>query len=152
MGGWSCRHPREPDISGSMARSWLSWAAWPSRSARYVNATVQLSTRRVLNPDGMMLAKGSLRPPRLPRPSEVKLVVEVADRSIAYDEGAKLRLYAEAEVGELWIVRVPHGDMRVLRRPVDGLYLDERIVRPGDVVTPLFAPDRRIDLAALFEI
>ena len=118
----------------------------------YVNATVQLTTRRVLNPDGMMLAKGSLRPPRLPRPAEVKLVVEVADRSIAYDEGAKLKLYAEAEVSELWIVRVPHGDIRVLRRPADGLYLDEHIVRPGDVISPLFAPDRGIGVASLFDI
>jgi Uma2 family endonuclease len=118
----------------------------------YVNATVELTTRRVLNPDGMMLAKGVLNPPALPGPADVKLVIEVADRSIAYDEGAKKRLYAEAGAAELWIVRVPQQDLHVLRRPVDGLYLDEQILRPGEAIAPLFAPNHPIEVAALFDI
>jgi Uma2 family endonuclease len=118
----------------------------------YVNATVELTTRRVLNPDGMMLAKGVLRPPTLPKPEDVKLIVEVADRSIAYDEGLKKGLYAEAEVQELWIVRVPHRDLHVLRNPVNGLYLDERILHPGESLAPLFAPNHVVEIAALLEI
>jgi len=118
----------------------------------YVNATVELTTRRVLNPDGMMLAKGALRPPALPGPADVKLVVEVADRSIGYNEGAKKRLYAEAALAELWIVRVPQGDLHVLRQAKDGLWLDERILRAGETIAPLFAPAHQVAVSDLFDI
>src|SRR5207244_1051870 len=51
-----------------------------------------------------------LRPPsdryrrQAPHPSDVMLLVEVADTSVRYERGAKLPLYARAGIPEVWIV------------------------------------------------
>jgi Uma2 family endonuclease len=45
---------------------------------------------------------------RRPRPSDVLLLTEVADSSVAYDTGEKLRLYSEAGVRDYWVADIPH--------------------------------------------
>jgi Uma2 family endonuclease len=55
-------------------------------------------------------------------PSRADLLVEVADSSLRYDRGPKLRVYAEAEVPEYWIVDVQGRRIEVYRKPKSGRY------------------------------
>ncbi len=58
-----------------------------------------------LEPDFMLLApRDDLYEHRHPDPSDVLLLVEVADSSLSYDEGEKAELYASHGVVEYWLV------------------------------------------------
>jgi Uma2 family endonuclease len=57
---------------------------------------------------------------RHPIPEEVGLLVEVADSSLAYDQGDKLALYAEAKIPVYWIVNIPDRRVEVYTQPRGG--------------------------------
>ena len=70
-----------------------------------------------------------------PRPSDIFLVVEVADTTLDYDREVKLRLYAENGIGEYWIVNLADRSLEVYRQPrPDGTYREARTLRPGELV------------------
>src|SRR3954452_2088697 len=52
--------------------------------------------------------------PQLPVPF---LVIEVSDTTYTKDSGAKLRLYARADVPDYWIVNIPADRVEVYRQP-----------------------------------
>jgi Uma2 family endonuclease len=52
-----------------------------------------------------------------PGPADVPLVVEVADSSLAFDRGTKLRLYARAGLATYWIVNLVEGVVEVHTNP-----------------------------------
>jgi len=52
-----------------------------------------------------------------PMPEDVLLVVEVADTSLDYDRNVKLPVYAEAGIGEVWIVNLKDGYVEVWTKP-----------------------------------
>ncbi len=55
-------------------------------------------------------------------PSTADLIIEVADTSLAYDRGAKLKVYAECGVSEYWIVNLVDRCIEVHRKPGGGRY------------------------------
>lgn len=76
-------------------------------------------------------------------PDRAELLIEVADSSLAYDRGPKLRVYADSGVPEYWIVNLVERCIEVYRRPANGRYWqiekhDERAV---------ISPERYPDLA-----
>jgi Uma2 family endonuclease len=52
-----------------------------------------------------------------PSPSELALVVEVADSSLAFDRGPKAKLYAAAGIPEYWIVNLIDRQVEVFGEP-----------------------------------
>jgi Uma2 family endonuclease len=56
---------------------------------------------------------------RHPGPSDIALVIEVADTSLALDRNIKYRLYARAGIAEYWIIDIAGRRAIVCRRP-DG--------------------------------
>jgi Uma2 family endonuclease len=54
---------------------------------------------------------------RKPGPTDVPLVVEIADDSLERDRGTKLRLYARASIAEYWIVNLREQVVEVYREP-----------------------------------
>ncbi len=50
---------------------------------------------------------------RNPEPAEIALVVEVADSTLAFDRGFKLRLYARAGLPLYWIVNLTEGVVEI---------------------------------------
>ncbi len=54
---------------------------------------------------------------RHPSPSEVPLVVEVADSSLAFDRGPKAKLYAASGISEYWIVNLIDRQVEVYSDP-----------------------------------
>ena len=57
-----------------------------------------------------------------PTAAQTILLVEVADSTLRYDLNEKMELYAEAGVGEYWVVDIPHRSLIVHRNPGDGRY------------------------------
>ena len=55
-------------------------------------------------------------------PQRADLLIEVAEGSLAYDRGPKLRVYAEAGVPEYWIVNLTARRLEVYRKPSSGRY------------------------------
>lgn len=65
----------------------------------------------------------------LPAPSDVLLLIEVADSSLRFDRLVKLPLYARRRIPEVWIVDLPAGAVEVCRGPTPEGYA--LVVREG---------------------
>lgn len=72
-----------------------------------------------------------------PKASDVLLLIEVADTSLAYDRGRKVAAYAGSGVPEYWIVNLSDGRIEVFSDPdpVAQRYRQERLVFRGDTLT-----------------
>lgn len=85
----------------------------------------------------------------LPQAADTLLVIEVADRSAAYDLQVKAPLYARHGIAELWILDLDAGTVRRLRQPHGGEYLEvQASPRPGRVGIAAL-PGIEIDLDAI---
>jgi Uma2 family endonuclease len=76
---------------------------------------------------------------RKPTAADTFVVMEVADASLAYDRGDKLRVYARAGIPVYWVVNVVDRQVEVYADPVTptgGLpqYRTRRIYLPGESV------------------
>lgn len=71
-----------------------------------------------------------------PRPSDVLLLIEVADTSLDKDREIKLPLYARSRIAEVWIVDLQSDVIEVYREPGEGGYAQMRRSGAGDSLTP----------------
>ena len=65
-----------------------------------------------------------------PTAAQTMLLIEVADSTLRYDLNEKMELYAEAGVGEYWVVDIPHRSLIVHRGPGDRRY--RRVTTHGE--------------------
>lgn len=89
-----------------------------------------------------------------PLASEARLVIEVADTSLARDRTTKLRSYARAAIPEYWIVNVEANEIEVFRLPTSGAtYTERRVFHPGDDISLSLDDETSLTLAvrSLFE-
>ena len=70
-----------------------------------------------------------------PHPSDVYLLVEVADSSLHLDREIKLPVYAQAQVAETWIVNLIDRQVEVYRSPVVKEYQEKTVVKRGEKIT-----------------
>lgn len=78
-----------------------------------------------------------------PSPSDVILLVEVADTSVAFDRRVKLPVYARAGIVEVWIVDLPARAVEVYREPRVTGYFASSQLGAGDPIGPAAFPDVR---------
>jgi Uma2 family endonuclease len=69
-----------------------------------------------------------------PVPSEVLLIIEVADTSAEKDRQIKLPLYAAAGIPEAWLVDLNASAVEVHTQPSEQGYSNIQIFRHGDVI------------------
>jgi len=69
-----------------------------------------------------------------PTPTDVLLIVEVADTSEEYDRNVKMPMYAQAGIPEVWLVSLPRNLFEVYTQPINGIYRSIRQVKPGESV------------------
>ena len=69
-----------------------------------------------------------------PFPSEVGLVVEVANSSLQRDTQDKTRVYATDAIPEYWVVDVVNRRLEVYSAPAGGAYTAHRTLAPGDTL------------------
>ena len=77
-------------------------------------------------------------------PSTALLVIEISDTSLEFDRREKASLYAQAGIGDYWIVNLIGRSVEVYRNPVPDQsakfgfrYADRSIHSAGDKIRPL---------------
>ncbi|PSB50581.1 Uma2 family endonuclease [filamentous cyanobacterium Phorm 6] len=107
-----------------------------------VQNPVLLSDRTEPQPDIVLLQpRADYYSTAHPLPSEVLLLIEVADTSIDYDRDVKLPIYARSPIQEIWIVNLQENCLEVYRQPtVNGYSVMLKFWR-GDEVSPLAFPE-----------
>lgn len=83
---------------------------------------------------------------RHPYPSEVLLVVEVADTTLVQDRTRKGMVYAQSAIAEYWILNLADESLEVYRDPNvpdtgDAVYQTKLTFHRGETVAPLAFPD-----------
>ena len=85
-----------------------------------------------------------------PISSDVVLLVEVSDSTLAKDRGPKLVEYAEASICEYWIINLVNQQIEVYRQPsIGGVYGNDVIYKPGESIEPLNAPGKFVAVSDL---
>ena len=73
-----------------------------------------------------------------PRADQIPLLVEVADTSLAQDEGLKMRIYARTNVTLYWLVNLVNRDVTVFSQPsgpsIAPGYGQQRVFRIGEML------------------
>lgn len=81
--------------------------------------------------------------------SSVRLIIEVADTTLADDLGPKRDLYAAAGLVEHWVVDLVGKTILQHAQPVEGAFTRTHTVRRGEMAEALTLPGLHIDTAAL---
>src|SRR5580698_5419598 len=102
-------------------------------------------------PDLVVLANpNSAYPSANPGPSDIRLLVEISDTTLAFDLGIKARLYARAGIVEYWVVDVVGRRIVVHRSPRDGVYEAVISHHAGESIEPLSAPGKSFSVDDAF--
>jgi Uma2 family endonuclease len=115
-----------------------------------VQNPVRLSDLSEPQPDvGVMKPRQDGYGARHPAPSDVLLIIEVADSSLPVDTEVKAPLYATAGIPEFWIVDLEGAAVDVFRDPVAARYETQVRAGRGESVTPLAFDDVVIDVVEI---
>jgi len=101
-----------------------------------VQNPVVLGEHDAPQPDLVLLKPRSDVYPRHPRGTDILLVIEVADTTLAYDRDIKMPLYARAGIPEAWVIDLAADRIEVYQNPVAGQYTTVGTASRGDVLTP----------------
>jgi Uma2 family endonuclease len=84
-----------------------------------------------------------------PTPSEVYLIIEVADSSLTFDREVKAKIYARSGIADYWVLNVGDRQLHVFREPaVDG-YQSEVILGETASISPIEFPAFNIAIHAM---
>jgi Uma2 family endonuclease len=86
---------------------------------------------------------------RHPGPTDVLLILEIADTFLHYDRDVKLTVYAAARIKEVWIGDLSNRTLLVFRDPSHKAYTTSFTLQAGEKVSPLFFPDIQISVSDL---
>ncbi|WP_341732983.1 Uma2 family endonuclease [Microcoleus sp. EPA2] len=75
-----------------------------------------------------------------PTPSEVYLIIEVADSSLTYDRQVKAKIYARSGIADYWVLNVNDRQLHVFREPAENGYQSELILGENGSISPLHFP------------
>jgi Uma2 family endonuclease len=115
-------------------------------------STVLLSQVSMPEPDFVILRwRDDFYESRYATPADMLALIEVADSSLAFDRGRKLRIYAAAGVEEYWLLNLVDGVLEVYRQPGPHLrgYASVTTLRRGDRVAFLAFPELAIEVEDL---
>ncbi|NBC49793.1 MAG: Uma2 family endonuclease [Gammaproteobacteria bacterium] len=98
-----------------------------------------LDDRSEPEPD-IAVVRGQLRDYAGRHPDTALLIVEVADTSLAYDQGSKALAYARNGVSDYWILNLRDRALEVYRGAESQGYGQRRLIDASGQVTPLVAP------------
>jgi Uma2 family endonuclease len=78
---------------------------------------------------------------------DVLLLIEVSDSTVKYDRTVKMKIYAEAEVAEIWLVNLPRQILEVHLEPEKGKYKVVKKYEKNETVAPKLLPDVKIKVS-----
>ncbi|MCC5622267.1 Uma2 family endonuclease [Nostoc sp. CHAB 5715] len=89
-----------------------------------------------------------------PSPSDILLLIEIADSSLKYDQEEKLLIYAEAGISDYWIFNLVDNYLECYSEPyqmqVKFGYRRKFIYLPNESVNLPCLPDLSLDLSKIF--
>jgi Uma2 family endonuclease len=113
--------------------------------------TLRLNDRNARIPDMALVRRAGVESEeRLPTAADIGFALETSHTSLRYDEGEKTDTYLRFGLQEIWIVRVAYRDVHVRRRPVEGEYSEDFILKPGERLSPLCAPTMSVAVSEFF--
>lgn len=116
----------------------------PGGSLRLGNFSIPLPDLMLVKPRKDFYAT------RRPAVSEVLLLVEISDSSLAYDRGTKCALYARHGIAEYWVVDVNRKRLYMYRDPGTEGYVRVLDVGPADTVSPRALPALQLPVGKFF--
>jgi len=84
-----------------------------------------------------------------PTPSEVYLIIEVADSSLTFEREIKAKAYARSGIVDYWVLNVNERQLHVFREPADDGYQSELILGENGSISPLQFPSVNIAIQAM---
>ncbi len=84
-----------------------------------------------------------------PTPSEVYLIIEVADSSLTFDREIKAKAYARSGITDYWVLNVNERQLHVFREPAENGYQSELILGEYRSISPLQFPAVNIAIQAM---
>jgi Uma2 family endonuclease len=81
---------------------------------------------------------------------DVLLLIEVSDSTLKYDRDVKLRLYAEAEIAEVWIVNLPRQILEVHTKPSKGKFRLVKKYEKDQTISPASLPKIKLKVSDIF--
>jgi Uma2 family endonuclease len=117
-----------------------------------VQGTLVVAEGQVFDPDLIVLNKsmGNYQD-RLPKSSDVVLVVEASESSLRRDQQVKLPVYASAGIPEYCIADLKRRSFIIHREPEGNQYKSVVALAGDDIVSPLAAPDLQFAVRQAFE-
>jgi Uma2 family endonuclease len=76
-----------------------------------------------------------------PTPTEIYLIIEVADTTLSRDLGTKANLYAQAGIADYWVLDVSHQQLHIFREPRSDGYQSQLILREQGQISLLAFPE-----------
>ena len=101
-------------------------------------------------PDAVVLTRPYNELVPRPKATDIRLLVEVSDATLAFDLKQKAALYARAEIAEYWVLDVTNRRLIIHRHPQAGAYQDIKVYAETESVAPLAAPDSVVNVASFF--
>ncbi len=136
------RHMNSVDWSGDLMREGVG-----RRAMVRVQSSIQLDDATMPQPDIAVIRRRSVNDLAPVLPSDVYLLVEVADSSLEFDLGEKLTRYAAAGIPEVWVANLRAGELVVNTEPEGAAYAHVRVIPLGGTVSPQAFPDVVLELA-----
>ena len=84
-----------------------------------------------------------------PTPSEIRLVVEVADSTLRQDCEIKDKVYAQANIGEYWVVDLQHRQLHIFKSPSDRGYSSHLILTEDNSISPSSFPEMVLSITSI---
>jgi Uma2 family endonuclease len=86
---------------------------------------------------------------RHPGPSDIQLVVEVADSTLKQDCEIKDKLYAQADIADYWVLDLKNRQLHIFRNPTPTGYTSHLILTEPNQIAPLSFPDLTLPLTVI---
>ena len=118
-----------------------------SRATVRVRGSIRLNDRSRPQPDVAVLRRRPANEMWPYFPSDVYLVIEVANTSLRYDSGPKLARYAAAGIVEVWVVNLRDAVVTAHTGPSGSEYASVRTYRLGESISPQAFPDVSLAVA-----
>jgi Uma2 family endonuclease len=87
-----------------------------------------------------------------PTPSEIYLIIEVADSSLKLDTEIKAQAYSQAGIKDYWVLDVVNRELIILRNPAESGYQNQETIAENEIVSPLEFPDLQITVSQMLPL
>jgi Uma2 family endonuclease len=84
-----------------------------------------------------------------PYPSDIHLVVEIADSTLKYDCQVKDKLYAHAEIVEYWVIDLKNRQVHIFQNPTPTGYTTQLTLKEPNDFSPLAFPNIVLTLTSI---